>query len=225
MEKESQIWNLLNLLYADTCEHTNNDEATVMDLEHAQDDDENEYYFKNEAKLIEKLTKKNFLLRRLKLINNWLEFNSKKNLELIKHKLSSFTQKFSWEHTLHQLNSKERKLNVNTNIRDYVSELDPDAPIRQKKSLHDLDQEDEHLIMEYIYSFIRAGDLESVRKLTLKLGHSWRAATFEGFKYFNDFNVSHLNETRDNNEIKLNEGNLNRDIWRLVVSKMINNVS
>jgi hypothetical protein len=45
------------------------------------------------------------------------------------------------------LNNNQRKFHLN--IRDYVTELDPDAPIRQKKSLHDLDQEDEHLILEY----------------------------------------------------------------------------
>jgi hypothetical protein len=48
---------------------------------------------------------------------------------------------------LHQLNNNQRKLHLN--IRDYVTKLDPDAPIRQKKSLHDLDQEDEHLILDY----------------------------------------------------------------------------
>ena len=123
---------------------------------------------------------------------------------------------------MHQLHNKERKLQIN--IRDYITELDPDAPIRQKKALHDLDQEDEHLILEYLYACIRAGDLTSLGELTKKLGHSWRAATFDGFKYYNDLNYSHLNDLKDTDHIQPNKGNMNRDIWKLVVSKMVTNV-
>ncbi len=206
------------MIYKDKKEHQNNDDMEVIE------EDENEQVFKNEAKLVQKLTKTNSLLRRLKIIITWLEMNSKKNLDLIQDKISSFTQKYCWEHTLHQLNSKERKLHLN--IRDYVTELDPDAPIRQKKALHDLDQEDEHLILEYFYTFIRAGDFDSLRSLTQKLGHSWRAATFDGFKYYDDLNYSHLNDIKSSDHLlRSNKGNMNRDIWKLVVSKMVSNVS
>ena len=216
IEKEGQIWNLISLFQKDI-----EDNESISNNSNMEIGDEN--VFKNEAKLVHKLTENNSILRRLKLIISWLELNSMKNLDLIQNKISSFTEKYCWEHTLHQLVNKERKIQLN--IRDYVTELDPDAPIRQKKALHDLDQEDEHLILEYAYTFIRAGDFKSLNSLTQKLGHSWRSATFDGFKYYNDFNYLHLNDSKINEQVKYNKGNVNRDIWKLVVSKMISNVS
>ena len=104
-----------------------------------------------------------------------------------------------------------------------VTKKDPDAPIRQNKPLHDLDQEDEYKLMEYVYSFIRSGKFDEARDLLFKIGQSWRAATMEGFKLFSDKNF--LNEEQMDNQIFLNEGNLNRDIWKLVVQKMMKDVN
>ena len=101
---------------------------------------------------------------------------------------------------------------------------DPDAPVRQNKPLHDLDQEDEYKLMEYIFAFIRAGELESARDFCFKVGQTWRAATLEGFKLFNDKNYLSDSTRKINNQqqqIHKNEGNLNRDIWRLMVQKLI----
>ena len=99
---------------------------------------------------------------------------------------------------------------------------DPDAPIREEKPLHDLDQEDEYKLMEYIYSFVRAGELTQARDFCFKIGQSWRAASLEGFKLFSDKNYS--NNRLDSNQLYLNEGNLNRDIWRLMVQRLIKDV-
>jgi nuclear pore complex protein Nup107 len=117
--------------------------------------------------------------------------------------------------------------------RDYIDELDPDAPIRLRKPLHDLDQEDEYCLMEYLFKLVRAGDLKQLKALCIKTGNTWRAATLEGFNLFNDFNYSHLNgefegdddDTKENglNRIHFNKGNPNRDLWKFVVSKMIDN--
>lgn len=105
---------------------------------------------------------------------------------------------------------------------------DPDAPIRQNKSLHDLDQEDEYKIMEYVFAFIRAGDLDTARDFCFKIGQSWRAATLEGFKLFQDNNYGRnghrLASGRKEHEVFKNEGNFNRDIWRLMVYKLIKDV-
>lgn len=103
--------------------------------------------------------------------------------------------------------------------------------MRQNKALHDLDQEDEYKIMEYIFAFIRAGDLNTAREFCLKIGQSWRAATLEGFRLFQDENYSRSRggltsrTNRNEQEIFKNEGNLNRDIWRLMVFKLIKDVN
>ena len=75
------------------------------------------------------------------------------------------------------------------------TQKDPDAPFRQGKSLHDLDQEDEYKLTEYIYSFVRSGELNVARDFCFKIGQSWRAATLEGFKLFNDRNYFSSAET------------------------------
>ena len=117
---------------------------------------------------------------------------------------------------------------------------DPDAPVREGKSLHDLDQEDEYKLTEYIYSFVRSGELNAARDFCFKIGQSWRAATLEGFKLFNDRNffstAQQLQQQQDdddennftmmpsNNQVFLNEGNFNRDIWRLMIQRLIKDV-
>ncbi len=79
------------------------------------------------------------------------------------------------------------------------------------------------MLMEYVYSFIRAGELNTARDFCFKIGQSWRAATLEGFKLFSDKNY-HSDDQRKNNQLFLNEGNLNRDIWRLMVQRLIKDV-
>ena len=83
--------------------------------------------------------------------------------------------------------------------------------------------------MEYIFAFIRAGDLDSARDFCFKVGQSWRAATLEGFKLYNDDNylsdsTTNMNNRQAKQQIFKNEGNLNRDIWRLMVQKLIKDV-
>lgn len=46
--------------------------------------------------------------------------------------------------------------------RPLVTELDPDAPIRQKRPLADLDREDDARLLRYIYTLIRAGMTDEV---------------------------------------------------------------
>lgn len=55
---------------------------------------------------------------------------------------------------------------------DYFSLQDPDAPIRQKLPLDDLDQEDDARLLKYLFTLIRAGmtDEVSCRKLQCILG-------------------------------------------------------
>ncbi len=110
--------------------------------------------------------------------------------------------------------------------------------------MHDLDQEDEYKLTEYIYSFVRSGELNVARDFCFKIGQSWRAATLEGFKLYNDRNyfssaseAAYQNIDDDennltimqqqqqlNNQVFLNEGNFNRDIWRLMVQRLIKDV-
>lgn len=219
LEKEKNLWNLVRILYLDE----QNSAENVNDND--EDEDEGMDVGIDEALLVQRLLRKNPVLRKIKLVIEWLEeiSSQSKSVMLVRQKIGEFSEKSqSWEHTLHHLknqNSFNKKENYIFSNREFVDELDPDAPIRQNKPLHDLDQEDEYKLMEYVYSFIRSGKFDEARDFLFKIGQSWRAATLEGSKLFSDKNF--MSEEQMENQIFLNEGNLNRDIWKLVVQKMI----
>ena len=58
---------------------------------------------------------------------------------------------------------------------DMVTNIDPDAPARQNKSLHDLDNRDESEFAKLMYVYIRAGMLEAAQEVCEASGHPWRA--------------------------------------------------
>ncbi len=224
LEREKNLWNLIHVLYLD--------EEQIYQQENHIDDEmdgsNSTDVGSDEVLLVRQLLQKNPLLRKIKLVIEWCEKISaqSKNLEHVRQKIGEFQEKCSsWEHTLHHLKNAQsfnKKENYIFSNREFVDELDPDAPIRQNKPLHDLDQEDEYKVMEYVYSFIRAGELASARNFLFKIGQSWRAATLEGCQLFSDKNYS---ENGENGQVFLNEGNLNRDIWRLMVQRLVKDVS
>lgn len=89
--------------------------------------------------------------------------------------------------------------------------MDPDAPQRERKQLHDLDaviclpnfyifseffklipvcvsQEDEARLLDQIYLEIRCGRLNKALEICNLCGHKWRAAILQGWMLFNDPN-------------------------------------
>lgn len=65
------------------------------------------------------------------------------------------------ENTLHTLKLRRDQANAPFS-RPLVTELDPDAPIRQKRPLADLDREDDARLLRYIYTLVRAGMTDEV---------------------------------------------------------------
>ena len=49
-----------------------------------------------------------------------------------------------------------------------VTELDPDAPLRQGKQLHSLDQEDEARLVKVLFVLVRCGLLEEGQELCVR---------------------------------------------------------
>ena len=43
-----------------------------------------------------------------------------------------------------------------------MTELDPDAPLRQKRPLHDLDARDETQLLRHLFDLVRAGQVQKV---------------------------------------------------------------
>lgn len=83
----------------------------------------------SEVAIVKNLEKKNPLLRRVKLIIQWLEKIAAESnyLKLIREKMSAFSDKCTnWEHTLHHLtstNSFGKKDRNQFTGRDFVNEL------------------------------------------------------------------------------------------------------
>lgn len=83
----------------------------------------------NEVMLVERLLQKNPLLRKIKLVIEWLEDISSrsKNLEMVRQKIGEFSETCSsWSHTLHHLKNQKsfnKKENYIYSNREFVDEL------------------------------------------------------------------------------------------------------
>lgn len=93
----------------------------------------------SEKMIVENLYRNNANLREYQLIVDWLEQCAD---EKESPQIGLYTdQTISWENTLHQLQNKDRPLFGRG--REIVKSMDPDAMIRERLPLHDLDMEDE----------------------------------------------------------------------------------
>lgn len=169
---------------------------------------------KSEQLIVDKLFEHESSTRQCQIIVDWLEKNMQDKLEdlLASEKLHFQSNSLYWEHTLHdlsQLRMQNKDPSISANL---VTEIDPDAPIRQQRALSSLDQQDEEQLLVYMFRFIRAGKLEEAQKLCCDQGHFWRAATLDGWRLWHDPN--YFNE-QESNEILPAEGNPDRDLWKI----------
>lgn len=101
--------------------------------------------------------------------------------------------------------------------RDIVESLDPDAPIREKKPLHDFDMEDQQRLMRDVFLKIRQGRIEEAQSLCEHCGQPWQAAILEGWRLHHDPNYEVLGGTTEKVQI---EGNPRRDTWKKFAWRM-----
>jgi len=135
LESERNTWRLIYCLYQNRISSANL--STRMD----HDKDMSSYYI-SEKDVIENLYKTESYIREYQLIIDWLEKNALDQAD--RHpSIELFTDKtIAWENTIHQLHNRNLGIAFNSS-RPLVSSLDPDAPIREGKPLHDLDREDD----------------------------------------------------------------------------------
>ncbi|BFZ57606.1 Nucleoporin nup84 [Savitreella phatthalungensis] len=102
-------------------------------------------------------------------------------------------------------------LNANT-----VSELDPDAPVRQGKRLDDRDLDYERVMLRALFSHIRAGEFAEAAELCRASGDHWRAASMQGFVEHSDprRDVSFAENGEDEMDGGRIEGNPRKALWR-----------
>lgn len=130
---ERNTWRLIYCLYK--CRLSPNECDSNMETD-------KQSYHLSEKTIIANLYKNDQTVRELQYIVDWLEKNALDQLAA-EPSPENFTDKtIAWENTLHQINNKNNGIPY-TSSRPIVSSLDPDAPTREGKPLHDLDREDD----------------------------------------------------------------------------------
>lgn len=195
LQQERNTWRLLYCLYKDRLTLQKEDvDCDVPPLDGSEKD------------VVTHLYSNNANLREYQLIVDWLELCA---LETSKIQIGHFTDRtITWENTLLQLKNPEKT--AFESKRATVTSLDPDAPIRERKPLHDLDTEDEARLSQQIFLEIRQGRIEEAQALCEHCGQPWRAAILEGWRLHEDPNYESSNVVQ---KLPI-EGNPRRDIWK-----------
>lgn len=203
LESERNTWRLIYCLYQ------NRISSAGLSTQMEHDESVNSNYI-SEKNVIENLYKSEGYIREYQLIIDWLEKNALDQADKYPS-IELFTDKtVAWENTVHQLHNQKLGIAFSSS-RPLVSSLDPDAPIREGKPLHDLDREDDARLEKRMFIEVRCGRLQKAQTLAMHCGQPWRAACLLGWIPNHDPNYS--NPLTD---IKLPiEGNPNRSLWKL----------
>ncbi|RUS82705.1 hypothetical protein EGW08_009542, partial [Elysia chlorotica] len=149
---EKETWTLLHCLYKDRLEMEEK-ENEYMDDDGEEEDNRTVVWALSEQNIINRLFEKDSVVRQSQLVVDWLEtcyYGEKANFFM--------EQPVAWENTLHNL--QKQKQGVKSSMTRCITEMDPDAPCRQKLSPDDLDQEDEKYFLRNLFALVRAGKLE-----------------------------------------------------------------
>uniref|UniRef100_A0A8D9BSU8 Nuclear pore complex protein n=2 Tax=Cacopsylla melanoneura TaxID=428564 RepID=A0A8D9BSU8_9HEMI len=197
LAKESNVWRLVSALYQYRLSPPPND----VHLGHITEKTVLEILFRNDPHMAE-----------CQLIIDWLEQSAAdENDRQEKSSIEHFTDKtIMWENTLSQLkNNRELPFSANKQL---VSSMEPDAPLKEKKHLHPLDEEDEQRLLKQVFREVRCGRIDIAQKLCLHVGQGLKASILEGWRPFHDPNFDLPAKT---NERQSTEGHPNRDLWKL----------
>uniref|UniRef100_A0A671Y7J8 Nuclear pore complex protein n=1 Tax=Sparus aurata TaxID=8175 RepID=A0A671Y7J8_SPAAU len=168
---------------------------------------------KSEKVVVEQLFQRDSIIRQSQLVVDWLESIAKDQIGDFSDNIEYYAKNVCWENTLHAL--KMRRKSGSAFTVPLVTELDPDAPLRQQRPLADLDREDDARLLKNLFTLIRAGMTEEAQRLCKRCGQAWRAATLEGWKLYHDPNM-----TSGSLELKPVEGNPQRGIWKACCWRM-----
>uniref|UniRef100_A0A8C5CLX0 Nuclear pore complex protein n=1 Tax=Gadus morhua TaxID=8049 RepID=A0A8C5CLX0_GADMO len=166
-------------------------------------------YLQSEKLVVEQLFQRDAVIRQGQLVVDWLESIAKDQIGDFSDNIEFYAKNVCWENTLHALKLRRRG-SVGLSI-PLVTELDPDAPLRQQRPLANLDREDDTRLLKNLLTLIRAAGMTlEAQRLCKRCGQAWRAATLEGWKLYHDPNM-----TSGLGRLTPVEGNPNRRIWKL----------
>uniref|UniRef100_A0A663F8T9 Nuclear pore complex protein n=1 Tax=Aquila chrysaetos chrysaetos TaxID=223781 RepID=A0A663F8T9_AQUCH len=203
LKQEMVTWRLLSSLYRDRIQSALEDE-TAFDIT---------VLTASEKTNVDNLFQKDSLVRQSQLVVDWLESIAKDEIGDFSDNIEFYAKSVYWENTLHTLKQRQLSTYIGSS-RALVTELDPDAPIRQKLPLDDLDREDDARLLKYLFTLIRAGMTDEAQRLCKRCGQAWRAATLEGWKLYHDPNIN------GGKELEPVQGNPYRCIWKVSCWRM-----
>ncbi|RXM98795.1 Nuclear pore complex protein Nup107 [Acipenser ruthenus] len=151
----------------------------------------------SEKVIVENLFQRDSLVRQSQIVVDWLETIAKDEIGDFSDNIEFYAKSVYCGYRL-----------------SCVCMQDPDAPVRQKLPLADLDREDDIRMLKYLFTLIRAGMTEEAQRLCKRCGQAWRAATLEGWKLYHDPNISR------GVELQPVEGNPHRCVWKTCCWRM-----
>lgn len=90
---------------------------------------------------------------------------------------------------------------------DLVTELDPDAPIRQQKSLEGKDEMFERELHRVLFGYLRIGDFVGLLDMCRQTGNFWKAISIQG-------SLEYRNPVVDNTEDREPRGTFRKALWK-----------
>uniref|UniRef100_A0A672RPB5 Nuclear pore complex protein n=1 Tax=Sinocyclocheilus grahami TaxID=75366 RepID=A0A672RPB5_SINGR len=203
LQQEMVTWRLITSLYRDRVQTVLEDDI-MMDITMPTE---------SEKAVMEQFFQKDSLVRQSQLVVDWLESIAKDEIGDFSDNIEYYAKSVYWENTLHTLKLRRNQSSGGFS-RPLVTELDPDAPIRQKRPLADLDREDDSRLLKNLFNLIRAGMTDEAQRLCKRCGQAWRAATLEGWKLYHDPNIN------GGGELQSVEGNPHRSVWKVCCWRM-----
>ncbi|KAK9293476.1 hypothetical protein QLX08_011597 [Tetragonisca angustula] len=222
LENERNTWRLVYCLYQNRINSLNFPTPMEDDVENSRDDAQERNIYISEKVVVDNMFKTESYIREYQLIIDWMEKNALDQADRYPT-TEHFTDKtLAWENTVRQLLTYKDKEQIPFHSsRPLVSSLDPDAPIREGKPLHDLDREDDARLEKRMFIEVRCGRLQKAQALAEHCGQPWRAACLLGWIPHHDPNycdTDYLNDPdyKRSSDSKLPiEGNPNRSLWKL----------
>ncbi|CAN9508506.1 unnamed protein product [Ophioblennius macclurei] len=203
LQQENSTWRLVASLYRDRVQSALEDDLMVDVAVPSE----------SEKVMVEQLFQRDAVIRQSQLVVDWLESIAKDQIGDFSDNIEYYAKNVCWENTLNALMMR-RKSGATFTV-PLVTELDPDAPLRQRRPLADLDREDDARLLKNLFTLIRAGMTEEAQRLCKRCGQAWRAATLEGWKLYHDPNM-----TSGALELQPVEGNPQRGVWKACCWRM-----
>ncbi|KAG7299173.1 hypothetical protein JYU34_017714 [Plutella xylostella] len=207
LAEEANTWKLLHCMYSDSInDHPESIDNLITEVTLSQ------------QTLVSALFQCDSELRLLQLLVDWLEATAAYQEEATKTTAPIIGNNVHWGNTLHQLLIGTSLFNKEKN-KAMITCMDPDAPRREKKSIHSDDQQDDIDLCKRIFTEVRCGKFSEAISLCVSAGQAWRAAVLQGWR------LLHYEPKEGTNDQLEITGNPNRDLWKWCCLGLANDVT